>query len=89
MYVKTKNTNYIEGSRFLRTVVKHIKKILKSDSECKRRLIKFRNINYEYGSSYTLKGMHLLIQLLEYESFDDEEDYSCINVTDEKDIIID
>lgn len=71
IYVKTKDTDYLNGSRFLRTVVKHIKYVLKHDEECKARGIRFRNIRYEYGSGYTLKGLHLLVQLLEYES-DDE-----------------
>lgn len=68
IFVKTKDTDYIEGSRFLRTVVKHIKHVLKSDDECRSRQITFRNMTYEYGSSYTLKGLHLLVQLREHES---------------------
>ena len=34
--LKTKDTDYIEGSRFLRTVIKHIKHVLlKSNQTCK------------------------------------------------------
>lgn len=72
IYVKTKDTDYLNGSRFLRTVVKHIKYVLKSDEDCAARHIRFRNIKYEYGSGYTLKGLHLLVQMLEYESNLDE-----------------
>lgn len=68
LFVKTKNTNYIEASQYLRTVVKHIKNVLKSDVTCRRRHIQFRNITYEYGSVYTLKGLHMIIQLNEVES---------------------
>ena len=53
IYVKTKNTDYVEGSRFLRTVVKHIKSVLRANVDCKQRNITFRNTTYEYGSSYT------------------------------------
>lgn len=68
IYVKTKDTDYLNGSRFLRTVVKHIKYVLKQDKDCMARHIRFRNIKYEYGSGYTLKGLHLLVQMFEYES---------------------
>ena len=84
IYVKTKDTNYISGSRFLRTVVKHIKNELKQNDECTARYIKFRNTTYEYGSGYTLKGLHLLVQMLEIEAKDiDETEYSCVNVNDD------
>ena len=91
VYVKTKNTDYITGSRFLRTVVKHIKNELRSNEDCKQRHITFRNTTYEYGSGYTLKGLHLLIQLLEYESKDvSQDDYeSCVRVTEIEDIEVD
>ena len=82
IYVKTKNTDYLEGSRFLRTVVKHIKNTLRDNIDCKQRHIAFRNTRYEYGGKYTLKGLHLLVQLNEYESFDDAlETESCVNIT--------
>lgn len=68
LFVKTKNTDYIEASQYLRTVVKHIKNVLKSNVTCQRRHIVFRNITYEYGSSYTLKGLHMIIQMNEMES---------------------
>ena len=68
IFVKTKQTNYLEGSQYLRTVVKHIKNVLKANVTCKRRHIQFRNITYEYGSTYTLKGLHLIIQMNEIES---------------------
>ena len=79
VYVKTKDTDYVTGSRFLRTVVKHIKHVLREDDDCKGRHIAFRNITYEYGSGYTLKGLHLIIQLLEVESKSLEDEFSCIN----------
>lgn len=79
IYVKTKDTDYIESSRFLRTVVKHIKHVLRNNKDCKLRHIKFRNIRYEYGSSYTLKGLHLFVQLLEMEN-DSMDEYSCVDI---------
>lgn len=78
VYVKTKNTNYIEASQYLRTVVKHIKTVLKTNVTCRRRHIAFRNITYEYGSVYVLKGLHLIIQMNEMESN---------NITDEPQLI--
>ena len=84
IYVKTKDTDYIRSSRFLRTVVKHIKYVLKHNSDCQDRYIRFRNIKYEYGSGYTLKGLHLLVQLMELESYDDlTETFSCVTVDDD------
>lgn len=85
IYVKTKDTDYVKGSRFLRTVVKHIKNELKSNNTCKERFIRFRNTTYEYGSEYTLKGLHLLVQMKEYESKDvnDDDYYSCVNINDD------
>ena len=79
IYVKTKDTDYVNGSRFLRTVIKHIRNVLREDEECKVRSIRFRNIKYEYGSAYTLRGMHLIVQLLEHESFDEDEKFECID----------
>lgn len=87
IYVKTKDTDYIGGSRFLRTVIKHIKHVLKSNQTCKLRHIKFRNIRYEYGSGYTLRGLHLFVQLLEMEN-DSLDEYSCVNI-DSDDLKID
>ena len=84
IFVKTKDTDYLRGSRFLRTVVKHIKHTLKKDKECLARKITFRNVTYEYGSGYTLKGLHLLVQLVESESKDlEDEDYSCVRIDDD------
>ena len=68
IFVKTKNTDYLEGSQYLRTVVKHIKNVLKGNVTCKQRHIRFRNITYDYGSTYTLKGLHMIIQMNEHES---------------------
>ena len=84
VYVKTKDTDYVQSSRFLRTVVKHIKYVLKHDEECRARNIRFRNIKYEYGSGYTLKGMHLLVQLFEVESDDDLESSDCVRLIDDE-----
>lgn len=93
LYIKTKNTDYLEGSQYLRTVAKHIKNVLKSNVTCKRRHIHFRNITYEYGSTYTLKGLHMIIQMNEMESMNstdptiitevDLEDVKAYVVTDD------
>lgn len=81
IYVKTKNTDYLEGSRHLRTVVKHIKQVLRDNVDCKQRHITFRNTTYEYGSEYTLKGLHLLVQMVEHEiTMDPIEKESCIDI---------
>lgn len=88
IYVKTKDTDYLESSRFLRTVVKHIKNVLKHDGECKARSIRFRNVKYEYGSGYSLKGLHLLVQLLEYESNLEDDDKFRDILTDNTKIIV-
>jgi len=88
IFVKTKDTNYLEASRFLRTVVKHIKYVLRNDNECKSRRIIFRNTTFEYGSGYTLKGLHLLVQMLEHESYNiDDDDYSCVRLDVDDDLI--
>ena len=68
IFIKTKNTDYLEGSQYLRTVAKHIKNVLKGNVTCRQRHIVFRNITYEYGSTYTLKGLHLIVQMNEIES---------------------
>lgn len=73
LYIKTKNTDYLEGSQYLRTVAKHIKNVLKENVTCKRRHITFRNLTYEYGSTYTLKGLHMIIQLNEMESMNSDD----------------
>lgn len=70
IFIKTKNTNYLEGSQYLRTCAKHLKNVLKDNVTCKQRHIRFRNMTYEYGSSYTLKGLHILCQLNEFENKD-------------------
>ena len=81
VYIKTKNTDYLTGSRYLRTIAKHIKNELRNNVDCKQRHISFRNTTYEYGGKYTLKGLHLLIQMNEYEdTCVDDETKSCINI---------
>ena len=84
IFVKTKDTDYLRGSRFLRTVIKHIKHVLMKNEECLQRQVTFRNVTYEYGSGYTLKGLHLLVQLREDESKNlEDEDYSCVRIDDD------
>jgi len=81
IYVKTKDTDYISGSRSLRTIIKHIKQVLRDNVDCKQRHITFRNTTYEYGSKYTLKGMHLLVQMTEHENlYEPDEAESCIKM---------
>lgn len=82
IYVKTKDTDYLNGSRYLRSVVKHIKNELRGNVDCKQRHITFRNTTYEYGSSYTLKGLHLLVQMTEHEKNNDIETESCIKINE-------
>lgn len=73
IFIKTKNTDYLEGSQYLRTVAKHIKNVLKGNVTCRQRHIVFRNITYEYGSTYTLKGLHLIVQMNEIESMNADD----------------
>ena len=75
IYIKTKQTDYLEGSRFLRTVAKEIKDLIKTDVNCKRRHAKTRNISYEYGSKYTLKGLHMIVQLDEHDKVGDDVNF--------------
>ena len=73
IFIKTKNTDYLEGSQYLRTVAKHIKNVLKGNVTCRQRHIVFRNITYEYGSTYTLKGLHLIVQMNEIDSMNSDD----------------
>lgn len=73
IYIKTKQTDYLEASQYLRTVAKHIKNVLKSNVTMKRRHIQFRNLTFEYGSTYTLKGLHLIVQVNEMESLNGDD----------------
>ena len=73
IFIKTKNTDYLEGSQYLRTVAKHIKNVLKNNVTCRQRHIYFRNLTYEYGSTYTLKGLHLIVEMNEMESMNSDD----------------
>jgi len=74
IFIKTKQTNYLEASQYLRTVAKHIKNVLKNNVTMRQRHIQFRNHTFEYGSTYTLKGLHLIVQLNEMERMNDDPD---------------
>ena len=90
VYIKTKNTDYVEASRILRTVAKHIKTVLKTNVTCKQRHITFRNQTYEYGSNYTLQGLHLIISMNELEILNDTENPDLIeNFELDTEVIID
>lgn len=80
IYIKTKQTDYVQSSKFLRTVAKHIKDLIKENVTCKRRHAVCRNITFEYGSKYTLKGLHMIFQLREHEKFG--VDPKCITSSD-------
>ena len=73
VYIKTKNTDYVTSSRVLRTVAKHIKTVLKTNVTCKQRHISFRNQTYEYGSNYTLQGLHLIVSMNELEILNSDD----------------
>lgn len=79
VYIKTKDTDYLNGSRYLRSVARSVKKELKASEDMKQRNIMFRNMTYEYGGKYELKGLHLILQCHEVET-DDIIDYNCLNV---------
>ena len=85
VYVKTKDTDYVTGSRFLRTVVKHIKHVLREDEDCKGRHITFRNITRKFKhsicqSTFTMINMCYNCKVsLEVESKSLEDEFSCIN----------
>lgn len=69
IYVKTKITDYINASQVLRTILKEIKKTLKNNPELDNRNIRFGRQSFDYGSTYTLKGISLLVYLDEEETF--------------------
>lgn len=69
IYVKTKQTDYIKGSRILRTFVENIKQELRNNQELRDRNITFGNQTFDYGSTYTLKGITLLVYVDEQEEF--------------------
>ena len=68
IYVKTKQTDYLQSSRILRTIIKQVKKELKKNEELQSRNIRFGRQTFDYGSIYSLKGINLLVYL-------DEEEY--------------
>ena len=68
IYVKTKQTDYLQSSRILRTIIKQVKKELKKNEELQSRNIRFGRQTFDYGSVYSLKGINLLVYL-------DEEEY--------------
>lgn len=74
IYVKTKQTDYIKGSRMLRTFIQNIKQELMNNPELRSRNIRFGNQTFDYGSTYTLKGITLLVYL------DEEENYGLLGV---------
>lgn len=69
IYVKTKVTEYISASQVLRTILKEIKQVLKADPVLDNRNIRFGRQSFDYGSTYTLKGISLLVYLDEEETF--------------------
>lgn len=73
IYVKTKQTDYIKGSRILRTFIQNIKQELKNNPELRNRNISFGNQTFDYGSTYTLKGITLLVYV------DEEEEYGLLD----------
>ena len=73
IYVKTKQTDYIKGSRILRTFIQNIKQELKNNPELRSRNIRFGNQTFDYGSTYTLKGITLLVYV------DEDEEYGLLD----------
>lgn len=69
IYVKTKVTEYISASQVLRTILREIKQVLKADPVLDNRNIRFGRQSFDYGSTYTLKGISLLVYLDEEETF--------------------
>lgn len=73
IFIKTKNTDYKETSKILRTVVKVIKKVLREDETLKMLNPKFRKSASNYGSKLALKGRNLHVQTKEQDLFDVED----------------
>ena len=73
IYVKIKQTDYIKGSRILRTFIQNIKQELKNNPELRSRNIRFGNQTFDYGSTYTLKGITLLVYV------DEDEEYGLLD----------
>lgn len=74
IFVKTKNADYKEASLILRTTIREIKKVLKTDKDLERYNPVFRKSASNYGSKFSLKGRNLLVQTKEQDLFDEAED---------------
>lgn len=77
VYVKTLNTDYLESSRFLRSVVLSIRKLLKTDTDLIDYSPVITSTQYEYGDNFETKGVHIVVTGKSLE-IDPDEEYECI-----------
>lgn len=74
IFIRVKQSDYIKAQRTSKTVVRVIKQIIREDNELKPRNPIFRNNTSDYGSKFSYKGRHLLVQLDESEFLDISDD---------------
>ncbi len=70
IFVRVKQSDYITTQRISKTVIRVIKQIIRESEELKPRNPTFRNNTSDYGSKFSYKGRHLLVQLNEAEFLD-------------------
>lgn len=83
LYVKTKNTDYLEGSRFLRSVMVSIRNLLISNDDLQPYHPRINSTQYEYGDNYENKGLHIVVTGKSLNVFD-KDYYKCLceDITD-------
>ena len=77
LYVKTKNTDYLEGSRFLRSVMVSIRNLLRSNDDLRPYNPIINSTQYEYGDNYENKGLHIVVTGKSLNVFD-KDYYTCL-----------
>ena len=77
LYVKSKNTDYLEGSRFLRSVMVSIRNLLRSNDDLRPYNPIINSTQYEYGDNYENKGLHIVVTGKSLNVFD-KDYYTCL-----------
>jgi len=76
IYVKTKKADYKETSKLLRTTIRVIKNVLKSDPVLENVPMIFRHSGSKYASKFALTAKNLLVETKEADVYNRDEDYS-------------
>lgn len=77
LYVKTLQTDYLESSRFLRSIVLSVRKLLKTDTDLINYSPVIQSVQYEYGDNFETKGVHIVLNGKSLEK-DPDEEFECI-----------